>query len=126
MQLADERTPASHLTWARNKSTTKPLEPKKLSEAEAAAMASQNGGAGSTWNSSQTWEAVLTRTPRSLRAVRTSLLRSVHACGTGQLLRHGTYTVRVPATGVPDVPWPKRLIGRGWPTLRAAWGMLRR
>ena len=56
MQLADERTPASHLTWARNKSTTEPVEPKKLSEAEAAAMASQNAGAGSTWNSSQTWE----------------------------------------------------------------------
>ena len=56
MQLADERTPASHLTWARNKSTTKPVEPRKLSESEAAAMASQNAGAGSTWNSSQTWE----------------------------------------------------------------------
>ena len=56
MQLADERTPASHLTWARSKSTTKPVEPKKLSADEAAAMASQNAGAGSTWNSSQTWE----------------------------------------------------------------------
>ena len=56
MQLADERTPASHLTWARSKSTTKPVEPKKLSADEAAAMASLNVGAGSTWNSSQTWE----------------------------------------------------------------------
>ena len=82
MQLADERTPASHLTWARNKSTTKPVEPKKLSEAEAAAMASQNGGAGSTWNSSQTWQAVLTRTPRSLRAVRTGYAYRPPACRT--------------------------------------------
>ena len=55
MQLAEEKTPASHLTWARNKSSTPP-PPKKLSEAEAAAISSQNAGAGATWNGAQTWE----------------------------------------------------------------------
>lgn len=53
---AEEKTPASHLTWARSKSSTAPVEPKKLSEAEAAALATQNAGAGASWNSGQTWE----------------------------------------------------------------------
>ena len=54
--MAEEKTPASHLTWARSKSSTAPVEPKKLSEAEAATLASQNAGAGASWNSGQTWE----------------------------------------------------------------------
>ena len=39
-----------------------------------------------------------------VRATRTSLLRAVRSRGTGQLVRHGTYAVRAPASGVPYVP----------------------
>ena len=49
-----EKTAASHLTWARSKSVAAPVEPKKLSEAEAAAAA--NAGPGAGWNKAQTWE----------------------------------------------------------------------
>ena len=45
----------SHLTWARSKSTTAPVEPKKLTEAEAAALETK-AGPGAGWNSAQTWE----------------------------------------------------------------------
>lgn len=45
----------SHLTWARSKSTTTPVEPKKLSESEAAALETK-AGPGAGWNSAQTWE----------------------------------------------------------------------
>ena len=39
-----------------------------------------------------------------VRATRTSLRRAVRTGGTGQLLPHSTYTVRVSASGVPYVP----------------------
>ena len=58
--------------------------------------------------------SVLTHTSRGLRAVRTG--------GTGQLLRHGTYTVRISASGVPYVPRTvdpqARVGGRGAPERR--------
>ena len=39
-----------------------------------------------------------------VRATPTRLLRGVRTRGTGQLVRHGTHTLRVPALGMPHVP----------------------
>ena len=41
--MPEEKTPASHLTWARTKSSTEPVTPKKLSEANNVSSSSPGG-----------------------------------------------------------------------------------